>query len=121
MSDAAGQLRAVEKHRERALNGAAALRDSVNDRAVLLGDLIPAGDGREPCHVGSFRLGWSAGKDTIAASRRKGEPTDDRVAPTHPRRLINTRCCIWSATWSGFSMRWGQNRPLSPATTGVPR
>ena len=46
----AGQLRAVQEHRERALQRPAALDDAVHDRVVLGGHLVLAGDRRQPCH-----------------------------------------------------------------------
>jgi hypothetical protein len=47
MRDAAGQLRAVQEHRERALERAAALDDGVHDGVVLGGHLVLAGDGSQ--------------------------------------------------------------------------
>ena len=40
--------------------------------------------------------------------------------PTSRRRPTNTRCCTWSATWSGCSMCWAPKRRSSPAMIGVP-
>jgi len=51
--EAAAQLRAVEEHRERPLQRAAALDDAVNDGVILRSDLLLAGDGWQPCHVWS--------------------------------------------------------------------
>src|SRR6516162_5017167 len=57
MRNATSEFRAMEKHRERPLQGAAALRDGIHDRAIFLGDLILAADCREPCHARVLSLG----------------------------------------------------------------
>jgi len=49
--EAAGQFRTMEKHRERPLNGAAALGDGVHDGVVLRRNLFFAGDRLQPCHL----------------------------------------------------------------------
>src|SRR5437867_4346320 len=50
MRQTAGQLGAVQEHRERALERAAARDDRVDDRLVLGSDLVLAGDWGQPCH-----------------------------------------------------------------------
>jgi hypothetical protein len=65
MGDTAGQLRTVEKHRKRPLNGAAALGDGVHDRVVLCRNLFLARDRLQSWHLRFLSLGLPSGEDMI--------------------------------------------------------
>src|SRR4029453_18103342 len=50
--EVAGDWWTMHEHRERPVYTTTALDDSVKNRMVLGGDLVFAGDGSQPCHVG---------------------------------------------------------------------